>query len=142
MTQSATLRFEPEALEQFAEDVLAGAGLTAPHREIVAKALVRADLRGVDSHGVARLEPYVKHLEAGGYNPDPDIVLSERSPSALVVDADHGPGQSAGQRPCDDSSNWRRSRESRWASSSTVITSGPPPTTPRWQPNTTASGSR
>ncbi|MDS0294976.1 Ldh family oxidoreductase [Halogeometricum luteum] len=96
MTRADTLRFEPEALEQFAEDLLGAAGLTAPHCETVAKALVRADLRGVDSHGVARLEPYVEHLEAGGYNPDPEITLTERGPSALVVDADHGPGQSAG----------------------------------------------
>ena len=98
MSHPPSVRFDRTELESYAAAVLGGAGLASPHREIVAEALVRADLRGVDSHGVARLEPYVEHLEAGGFNPDPDIELVERGESALVVDADDGPGQSAGRR--------------------------------------------
>ena len=97
MSQAPTLRFEQADLETFAAEILRGAGLASPHREVVASALVRADLRGVDSHGVARLEPYVAHLEAGGFNPDPAIELTERSESSLAVDADNGPGQPAGK---------------------------------------------
>lgn len=98
MSQTETLRFDPDSLESFATAMLREAGLTAPHHDIVAEALVRADLRGVGSHGVARLEPYVAHLNAGGFNSDPEIDVAERSDSTLVVDADNGPGQSAGKQ--------------------------------------------
>lgn len=98
MTQADSILLDPGDLEAFAGQLLHEAGLAAPHYDTVASALVRADLRGVDSHGVARLEPYVEHFEAGGFNPDPDIELTEVGDSALVVDADDGPGQSAGKQ--------------------------------------------
>ncbi|EMA46928.1 malate/L-sulfolactate dehydrogenase [Halococcus saccharolyticus DSM 5350] len=37
-------------------------------------------------------------MDAGGFNSDPEIDIDERSEGALVVDADNGPGQSAGKR--------------------------------------------
>jgi ureidoglycolate dehydrogenase (NAD+) len=97
MAGSDGFRFQPDSVESFAAELLQKAGLKSPHCEVVAEALVRADLRGVSSHGVARLDPYIAHLEAGGFNPDPDVTLNEQADGALVVDADNGPGQSAGK---------------------------------------------
>lgn len=96
MARDDPLRFRPADLEAFAAAVLGAAGVTQPHRDDIAAALVRADLRGVDSHGIARLEPYAEHFEAGGFDPDPEMSFEQRAPGALVVDADGGPGQSAG----------------------------------------------
>jgi ureidoglycolate dehydrogenase (NAD+) len=95
MTDSDTVRVAPEDLQTFASDLLEAVGVTSPHHESVAEALVRADLRGVDSHGVARLEPYVRHFEAGGFNPDPDVQTQRRNECAIATDADNGPGQVA-----------------------------------------------
>ena len=54
--------------------------------------LLSADLRGVDSHGVARLIGYVRLWEAGRINPTPRIRVVHESPSTAVVDGDSGLG--------------------------------------------------
>jgi ureidoglycolate dehydrogenase (NAD+) len=97
----AAYRIDHDRLRAFARSVLDGAGVAPEHAQTVADALVRADLRGVDSHGVARLPTYVRKFEAGGFNPDPSIQVERPSPSAVRVDADDGPGQSAGVEAID-----------------------------------------
>jgi len=57
-----------------------------------ATALLSADLRGIDSHGVARLIGYVRLKEAGRANPRPDIRIIHETPSTAVVDGDSGLG--------------------------------------------------
>jgi LDH2 family malate/lactate/ureidoglycolate dehydrogenase len=57
-----------------------------------AVALLSADLRGIDSHGVARLIGYVRLKEAGRANPRPDIRIIHETPSTAVVDGDSGLG--------------------------------------------------
>jgi len=57
-----------------------------------AEVLVSADLRGVDSHGVARLSGYVRLHEKGRLNPKPKIKITHDTPSTAVVDGDEGLG--------------------------------------------------
>jgi len=57
-----------------------------------AKALLSADLRGIDSHGVARLSGYVRLWEAGRINANPTIRILHQTPSTAVVDGDNGLG--------------------------------------------------
>ncbi len=59
---------------------------------LAAVVLVSADLRGVDSHGVARLSGYVRLWEAGRINADPDIRIVHETPSTAVIDGDDGLG--------------------------------------------------
>lgn len=59
---------------------------------IAAKALLSADLRGVDSHGVARLSGYVRLWEAKRVNAKPDLKIIHETPSTAVVDGDSGLG--------------------------------------------------
>jgi L-2-hydroxycarboxylate dehydrogenase (NAD+) len=54
--------------------------------------LLSADLRGVDSHGVARLSGYVRLWEAKRINPSPKIKIVHETPSTAVVDGDSGLG--------------------------------------------------
>ena len=54
--------------------------------------LLAADLRGIDSHGIARLVGYVRLWEAGRINPTPNIKLVHETPSTAVVDGDKGLG--------------------------------------------------
>lgn len=57
-----------------------------------AVALLSADLRGIDSHGVARLIGYVRLHEAGRANPKPNVRVIHETPSTAVVDGDSGLG--------------------------------------------------
>lgn len=54
--------------------------------------LLSADLRGVDSHGVARLTGYVRLWEAGRINARPNVRIVHETPSTAVVDGDGGLG--------------------------------------------------
>ena len=56
------------------------------------EALLSADLRGIDSHGIARLTGYIRLWEAGRINTSPDIKVVHETPSTAVVDGDAGLG--------------------------------------------------
>jgi LDH2 family malate/lactate/ureidoglycolate dehydrogenase len=51
-----------------------------------------ADLRGVDSHGIARLTGYVRLWEVGRINANPSIQIVHETPSTAVIDGDKGLG--------------------------------------------------
>lgn len=67
-------------------------GCSAKDASLAAKVLVSADLKGVDSHGVARLSGYVRLWEANRINPTPDIKVVYETQSTAVVDGDAGLG--------------------------------------------------
>lgn len=54
--------------------------------------LLSADLRGVDSHGIARLSGYVRLWEVKRVNAQPVIKIIHQTPSTAVVDGDSGLG--------------------------------------------------
>jgi LDH2 family malate/lactate/ureidoglycolate dehydrogenase len=54
--------------------------------------LVKADLRGIDSHGVARLSGYVRLIKAGRINPTAKPKIIHETPSTATFDADGGLG--------------------------------------------------
>lgn len=90
-----TIRIDSDQLRTFVEDVLQSGGVASEHATRVADGLVRADMRGVSSHGVSRLEVYMKKFEGGGFNPTPDVSVTRLDEAIASVDADDGPGQSA-----------------------------------------------
>lgn len=57
-----------------------------------ADVLAAADLRGIDSHGVARLRAYVDLLSAGRINLQPEIKIIRETASTATVDGDNGLG--------------------------------------------------
>jgi ureidoglycolate dehydrogenase (NAD+) len=83
-------------LERWTRDLLAAAGLEEAGARTVAHSLVDASLRGVDSHGVARVPIYVARLRTGATNPRPRPTIINRHGAVAVVDGDRGPGQVAG----------------------------------------------
>ena len=56
------------------------------------KVLLNADVRGIDSHGVARLSGYVRLWEAKRINANPVIKIIHETPSTATVDGDAGLG--------------------------------------------------
>ena len=64
----------------------------------VADVLVAADLRGVESHGIARLETfYVRRIEAGVVNARPQYTTISDRPTQFALDAGNGLGHPAGK---------------------------------------------
>jgi ureidoglycolate dehydrogenase (NAD+) len=61
----------------------------------VAETLVWTSLRGVDSHGVARVPVYAERLRSGVLNGRPRPSVVRREGAIAVVDGDSGPGQVA-----------------------------------------------
>jgi len=84
--------FSYERLKQFTEAVFRSIGCPDEQAATAAKALVSADLRGIDSHGVARLSGYVRLWEAKRVNARPAIRIIHETPSTAVVDGDSGLG--------------------------------------------------
>jgi LDH2 family malate/lactate/ureidoglycolate dehydrogenase len=80
-------------LERFVIDVLARLGVAEAEGAITARVLVAADLRGIASHGVARLGRYVKGLQAGYIVPGVRFDVAEPVPAIGVIDAKNGIGQ-------------------------------------------------
>src|SRR6185437_2493400 len=81
-----------EELLNFTLSVFQNMGCPEPDALTAATTLLSADLRGIDSHGVARLSGYVRLQEAGRANPRPRIKIIHETPSTAVVDGDGGLG--------------------------------------------------
>ncbi|HLD52647.1 MAG TPA: Ldh family oxidoreductase [Sediminibacterium sp.] len=84
--------FQYEQLYSFTHAVFIGMGCSLEHATIATKVLLSADLRGIDSHGVARLSGYVRLWQAGRINAKPNIQIIHETPSTAVVDGDQGLG--------------------------------------------------
>src|SRR4029079_9179242 len=67
-------------------------GCNPEQASIATTALLAADVRGIDSHGVARLSGYVRLWEAKRINATPQIKVVHETPSTAVVDGDSGLG--------------------------------------------------
>jgi LDH2 family malate/lactate/ureidoglycolate dehydrogenase len=81
-----------EQLFNFTNQVFQHIGCPAAQAELAAEVLLSADLRGIDSHGVARLSGYVRLWEAKRVNATPNIRIIHETPSTAVVDGDSGLG--------------------------------------------------
>lgn len=89
---SGSPRYAAEALAQFTAAIFAAEGLPPSDADIVAAALLAANLRGFDTHGLVRVPAYVRRLRAGLVNPTPRITTHSRRAFATVVDADNAMG--------------------------------------------------
>src|SRR5207245_667016 len=76
---------QEKALRRFCEQVLAKLGVPAEDARVTTDVLVLADLRGIDSHGVARLGRYVSGLKQGTMQAtDQSSVVREAQATAIV----------------------------------------------------------
>src|SRR5688572_29234008 len=81
-----------DSLYKFAKSVFVKIGCSEAHAKLATDVLLSADLRGIDSHGLARLSGYVRLWEANRINANPAIKIIHESPSTAVVDGDGGLG--------------------------------------------------
>jgi LDH2 family malate/lactate/ureidoglycolate dehydrogenase len=81
-----------EVLHQYAKSIFIRIGSSEVEAQLATDVLLRADLRGIDSHGIARLSGYVRLWEKGRVNCAPIIRTVHETPSTAVVDGDRGLG--------------------------------------------------
>jgi len=75
-------------LHSFIANVFLKKGMSKEHAQISADVLTFADLRGIDSHGVARLSGYLRLIEAGRINVNPQFKFEHRKKTQIRMDAD------------------------------------------------------
>ena len=86
-------------LKGFVTGVLTKSGVAPEDAAVVAEVVVAADLRGIEAHGVAGLEPYyVSRIRAGKLEARPNVTVARETPTSLVLDAGNGLGHPAGKR--------------------------------------------
>ena len=90
--------FPAAYLKNFAAEVFMYFGIADADAWQAADVLSRSDLRGIDSHGVARLHTYVDMLELGRINPKPNIKIIREKSSVATVDGDNGLGLVVGPK--------------------------------------------
>jgi L-2-hydroxycarboxylate dehydrogenase (NAD+) len=90
--------FSYSQLFTFTESVFRSIGCPEDDATLATETLLSADLRGIDSHGVARLVGYVRLWEAGRINATPRVGVTYETPSTAVVDGDGGLGLVVGPK--------------------------------------------
>ena len=84
--------YPSEFLKSFCLNVFRHFGVPDEDAEQAADVLAAADLRGIESHGVARLRTYVDLLSVGRINLHPEIKIIRETASTATVDGDNGLG--------------------------------------------------
>ncbi len=89
---------QADRLEALAQQIFVALGVPAEDARWIATLLVRANLRGHDSHGVIRIPQYASAVKRGEANPKPTIRVVSETPTTALVDGDFGFGQVVARR--------------------------------------------
>jgi len=110
-----TGRANPQKLVEYASQALRKVGVPKDDADITAHILVQADLRGVDSHGVAHLYSfYVQGVKKGEINARPNLRVIRGSPTTASLDGDRGLGFVVGHTAMSEAINMARESGSGW----------------------------
>ena len=108
--------FPVERLIEFSVRVFEHFGVLREDALVAANVLAAADLRGIDSHGVARLHTYFDMLELGRINPRPKPTIVRQTPSTATFDGDNGLGLVVGPKANELAMDKAASAGSGWVS--------------------------
>ncbi len=98
MSEGAGVRVWADPLRDFSARIFEKMGVPADDAVVTADVLVAANLRGIDSHGVARLKRYVDGLRDGVMLARPNIEVVHETAGTALVDGGAGLGQPVGAR--------------------------------------------
>jgi len=97
MTVTPTTRVREADERAYIELALTTVGVDAAQARDVADVLLASDIRGIESHGIARLRWfYVDRIRLGTINRAPVYSVVRETPTSFVLDADNGLGHPAG----------------------------------------------
>ena len=88
--------FPAQKVEEFCVNVLTKAGLSTNWSAIVAESLLCAEVRGILSHGVVRLESYIKRVETGVMKIEARVTTEMDEQAIALLNANNTFGQMAG----------------------------------------------
>jgi L-2-hydroxycarboxylate dehydrogenase (NAD+) len=114
--EPASHLFPDAYLRNFSAQVFMHFGVPRADAEQAADVLAKSDLRGIDSHGVARLHTYFEMLELGRINPRPNITIVREKASVATVDGDNGLGLVVGPKANDIAMDKAEQHGSGWVS--------------------------
>jgi LDH2 family malate/lactate/ureidoglycolate dehydrogenase len=97
-----TIRLPPQLALDFIRRAFEAAGVPPGDADLVADVLVSADLRGIRSHGLARIGYFMVRLEHGTINRSPDMRLERGSHTTAVLWADDAIGIVAASAAMDE----------------------------------------
>jgi len=92
MNMEKFTRIPAATARAFIAECLASVGLPPADAAKVAELMTEADLTGADAHGVFRLPQYIQRMQAGGFNPRPNITIAKTAPATALVDGDNAMG--------------------------------------------------
>jgi ureidoglycolate dehydrogenase (NAD+) len=97
-TPHDTAVFSEADLTTLGTQAFQGLGLPLKDAQDVARILVMADLFGLSTHGLSRVESYGERLMVKGINARPNITVERPAPALRKVDGDNGVGPVVGMR--------------------------------------------
>lgn len=89
--QSA-IRVPQEAARRQITAILRAWGVGAAHADAAGELLVYADLRGIESHGLAMMANYEAHKRQGSFVLAPEVALVRETPALALLDGGAGMG--------------------------------------------------
>jgi L-2-hydroxycarboxylate dehydrogenase (NAD+) len=98
MSEEATVKVRADPLREFCARVFEKMDVPPDDAVVTADVLVAANLRGINSHGVARLKRYVNGLCDGVMLARPNIEIVHQTPGTALIDGGAGLGQPVGVR--------------------------------------------
>jgi len=81
-----------DKLKEIVSTIFEKNGLTKADSATMADSLLDANLRGMHSHGVLRVENYIKRIKLGGTDPHAEIKVIRETPISAVLDGGNGLG--------------------------------------------------
>jgi LDH2 family malate/lactate/ureidoglycolate dehydrogenase len=89
-------RVSAEALGDFYRRAFEAVGFSPEDAATIARVLLTADTKGIESHGAPLAHNYASRTRAGLINPRPKITVVTETPGTLVLDGDDGAGPVVG----------------------------------------------
>jgi len=111
-------------LTHFAAAIFTAAGVNPDMAARWAEAVVWANLRGVDSHGIIRIPRYVDLLRKKSINPRPAMRVERRAGAVTVLDADRAPGAVGMARAMEEAIDCARAVHVGWCAAKNITHAG------------------
>lgn len=79
-------------LDLFMREAFSLSGVPDMDAQIVTDNLIKAEMKGIASHGLSRFPVYLKRIQKGLVNPKPQVSITKVFPGVLAVNGDNGLG--------------------------------------------------
>ena len=116
MSEVKTVKYPAEKLREFSQKTFEFFDVPKEDAKLASEVLSMSDIRGIDSHGVARLHTYFDMLENKRINPKPNIKIIRESLSTATIDGDNGLGLVVGPKANEIAMNKASEAGTGWVS--------------------------